>query len=75
MDVERVHTVFHPDGLDGFKQVANEKHSLDETCSRKLKGEARLNLEQHPSEVTGLGIIASLIVASGFLVRDGALRL
>jgi hypothetical protein len=55
--------------------MASEKHILDKTSSRELHSEARLNVGEHPNEVTGLGIIASLIVASWFLVSDGTLRL
>jgi hypothetical protein len=72
--LKKAHTIFHRIRLEGFKQVIDEKQSLNETHSRELNGEARFNVDDHPREVTGLGIIASIIVPSWFLVRGGTLR-
>jgi hypothetical protein len=45
------------------------------TDSMKQTSETILDSSGHASEVTGLGVIAALMIAFGSLVSDGTLRL
>jgi hypothetical protein len=74
IEPQKMHTVFYS-GYLGRGQMTEDKDNSREIFSRNEVNDALFGPREHPVEVTGLGIVAALVIAVLFLVSDGTLRL
>jgi hypothetical protein len=74
INMQKMQTVFHS-RYGGFGRVLEEKNNPRESGLPKQAPDDLLKAREHSVEVTGLGVIAALLVATWPLVSNGTLRL